>query len=431
MKLSVKKIINTLKNPSSGWQTSFLVLVAASGYLVRAGQYLFRPQLFAEDGVLWLAEGHNKSITALFQPVNGFLHFPERLFGYVVARVSLHYAPHIFVLTAWILFILLIYYLLSSRTKIFVNNFERIFIVLALALVANIPELFFNFSNSVFLMGIIGSLIMIASKPKNRLLEIFEKTFFLLTCLTLPFAWFFLPIALVERFKYKRKELYFLITSFVASVVQIIYYVASHVNRSPITFLSLWSKWTLLELYNQMLVPGIRFARIDILVQDYTIHRYPVFFVFFVILLFFITTCIVIKKSNKQVRYLLFFLAAMTFASVKSPTLSVKTPIEALKTMAVIVGGSRYFVYGVVGVIVVYVKATKLAFVPRARYLFMIGLIGFGLLTSLHYQDFFIEKQFMNFTTQYNNGITEFKSGHKKSVNILVNPSPWNMTLTR
>ncbi|HSX53109.1 MAG TPA: hypothetical protein VLF90_01940 [Patescibacteria group bacterium] len=431
MKLNKQNIINSLKSPSSAWQTAALVAVAATGYLYRSSQYLFKPQLFAEDGNVWLAQGHNKSITALAQPVNGFFHVPERLFGYLVAHVSLHYAPLIFVLTAWGLFILLAYYLLSSRTKILTNNYERLFMTASLCLVANMYELFFNFSNSVFLMGIIGVLILLARPPKNRIGIIAERTFFLLSCLTLPFAWFYLPLTLVERFKYKRKEWFFLITSAFASVAQLICYFFNHIERAHITILSMFSKWTLLEIYNQMIIPGIRFARIDILVQDYSLHHYQVFTVFFTVIAMLIATYAVVRKSNKQVWYLLFFLAAMSFASVKGPSLTAKTAVDALKVMSVIVGANRYFVYGVLAVNLIFIKSTYLALAPKARYIFLVLFVAFGLLTSLHYQNFYIEKQFVDYRPQYNKGISDFESGKQKSVTIPVNPTSWYMTLTK
>lgn len=418
-------------NPLSVWQTGALVAVVATGYLYRASQYLFKPQLFAEDGVLWLAEGYSKRVVALVEPVNGFFHVFERLFGYLVARLPLHYAPFIFTLTAWGLFILLTYYLLSSRTKILTNNYERLFMVAALCLIANINVLFFNFSNSVFLMGIIGVLILLARKPKNIVGAVSEKIFFFLACFTLPFAWFYLPITLFERYKYKRKDKFFLYTSLFASIAQIVCYITTHVSYSPITLLSLFSKWTLLEVYNQMIIPGVRFARIDILVQDYSLHHYQVFTVFLTVAVLLIATYSVARKSNKQVWYLLFFLAAMTFASVKSPSLSSDSPEKALRVMAVITDASRYFVYGILAVNLIFIKATYQALAPRARYIFLVIFMSYGLLTSLHYQAFYIEKGFTDYTQQYNQGLDRFESGKADKVTIPVNPTPWVMTLEK
>jgi len=430
MKITRRAFIDGLKQPSS-LQTFVLVTFVAFVYFWRARPYLLKPQLFAEDGVLWLAEGYNKNILALFQPVNGFLHFPERLFGFVVAHLPLQYAPLLFVLTAWGLFMLLACYLISSRTKILANTYQRVFMALALCLIANLQEFFFNFSNSVFLMGIIGALIMVARPAKYKAVEVAEKAFFLLSSLTLPFAWFYLPIALFERFKYRKKTSFYLYVSLVASVVQLIYFLTSHVNRSPITIFSLFSEYTLLEIYNQMIIPAVRFARIDIPILDFTEHIYPVSIVFLSILTLLIAAIIVVKNSNRQVNYLLFFLAAMTLASIKSPTVNVPQALDAIKHMAIVTGANRYFVYGIVAVNLIFVKAAYMAIAPRARYAFMLLFVAFGLVTSLHYQSFYINKDFMDFTVQYRDGISRFQSGKVKSVNILVNPSPWNMMLNR
>ena len=433
--VTIKKLwrltIAHVRNPMSPWQTGLLVFITALAYAYRGSSYLANPQMYAEDGVLWLAQGHNKNVFALLQPVNGFLHFPERLFGFIVAHLPLQFAPAIFVVTAWILFIFTAYYLLSSRTRIFNNNFERLFVVGALALISNVEILFFNFSNSVFLMGIIAAMIITAKKSRHRAIRIAEKVFFLLSCLTLPFAWFFLPITLFERFKYKQKDSFFLYASAFGSIVQVIYYITSHVNRSPVTLISLVSKYTLLELYNQIIIPGLRFARIDMPLDQYTHHYYPVVTVFLTVLALLFATIVVVKKTNKQTRYILFFLAGMTFASFKSPSLNAKLPVNAIIAMSYVTGAGRYFIYGVIGFNIISAKAAYEILAPRVRYAFLLIFFAFGLLTSLHYGSFYIQKNFTDYSSQYRAGISKFELSQTKSVNIPVNPYPWNMTLVK
>ena len=158
----MKTTIAQLKDPASGWQTALFVMIAAIIYLRRSFPYITNPQLFGEDGELWLSDGYNQGFELLFQPVAGFLHVPERLFGFIVAHLPLHWAPFIFNITAWLIFILTAYYLFSIRTKILNNNYERVFMLICLSLIANVDEFFFNFSNSVFLLGVVGVLIIIA-----------------------------------------------------------------------------------------------------------------------------------------------------------------------------------------------------------------------------------------------------------------------------
>jgi hypothetical protein len=432
MKLKTKLLIQNLKNPASPLQTTLLTLFAALVYLLRAHPYFFKPQLYAEDGSLWLADGHNKPWYALFRPDNGFFHFAEHLFGLIVVHLPLLWAPALFAWTAWVLFIIMVYYLLSSRTKILTNNFERFFLVLALCLIANFGELFFNFSNSVFLMGITGALILVAKRPNNRIVSIAEKAFFLLTCSTLLFAWFYLPLALIDRFKYKAKNNFFLFTSLFASIAQALCYLLTHANRSPVTLLSLFSKYTLLELYNQIIIPAVRFARIDIPVSQFSTSHYPVYVVFLAVAALAVATIAVIRRGNRQLWFLLFFLAAMTFASFKSPTITVQKPVDAIKIMAAISGGNRYFVYGILATNLIFIKSVYGVIVPRARYIFMTFFVALGLITSLHYQVFFINKGWADYTSDYQRGIAAYYNKNVKGqVVILENPTPWKMALDK
>jgi hypothetical protein len=423
-------IAQKLKDNLLAVQTTVLVGIVALVYAYRAHPYIRHAQLFAEDGHVWLAQGYNRPISALFDPVNGFLHVPERLFGFVMAHCfPLKWAPLLFALAAWALFILTTYYLLSVRTKIFQTLYERIFMVVCLCLIGNLREFFFNYSNSAFLIGIVGVLILIAQKPRYKVVEILEKAFFFISCFCLTFPWFYLPIALVERFKFKQKNNFFLISSAVASVVQLLFFMSTHVERSVVTLQSLWSKFTLLEIYNQMIVPGIRFARLDTLVHDVELHKYPVYTMWLVLISLLLAGYVGIRKGPRQIWYLLFFLFAMTFASLKSPTVTTTLPLDAIKVMSVVDGANRYFIYGILATNILFIKGTMAVLQQRARYAFLVVFGIFGLVTSLHFNAFYIDKGFTDYTTQYNQQIDLFNSGKVNHVHILQNPVTWSLDL--
>lgn len=422
-------VINYVKTHTQPLTTLLLVGVVGLVYAYRAHPYIRLPQLFAEDGNVWLAQGYNKPISALFEPVNGFLHVPERLFGIIMAHLPLHWAPFTFALAAWVLFILTAYYLISSRTQILRNTYERIFMAVCLALIGNLDEFFFNFSNSAFLIGIVGVLILIAKPSASKIVRILEKTFFFISCFCLTFPWLYLPIALIERFKFKQKNNFFLISSAVASVVQLLIFMSTHVNRSVVTLSSLWSKFTLLEIYNQTIVPAVRFARLDTLVHEFEVNPHAVQMVWFAVIVLLVAGCIGMRKSPRQVWYILFFLAAMTLASIKSPTITTKLPLDAIKVMSVVDGANRYFIYGIIGVNIIFIKAVGGILMPWARYPFLIGFTLLGISTSMHYKAFFIDKKFTDYTDQYNQKITLFESGKVNHVHILENPVTWSIDL--
>jgi hypothetical protein len=427
---TLTKFATKLKDPRSAVQTVTLVCVTALAYLYRAHPYFFKPQLFAEDGTLWLAEGRMKGAKVLIlKPYNGFFHAPDRIFGFLVAHLPLYWAPAIFAITAWLLFIGVAYYLLSKRTHIFTNNYERIFIVICLCLISNFDEFFFNFSNSIFLIGVIGAMIMVADKPKHKLAEIGEKTVYVLACFCLPFAWFYIPVALFDRYKYKAKNNFFLVVALVSSIAQAMGYFLTHPTRSPVTLTSVFfNKYVPLVFYNQIIIPAIRFARLDIPLGDYaTMHYWPAVALLSIATLA-IATIAVLRRSNKQTWFTLFFLAGMTFASFKSPTIHLDTATEVFKSMANLQGANRYFVFGILAVNIIFVKAVYQAFTPKARYLFMVIFVSLGLLTSIHYHSFFIDKHWQDYTAQYHQGIKSYYEGKKTNI-IPVNPAPWTMGL--
>lgn len=429
MKLTFKSVRKTLQDPASRWQTLTLTAVAATAYLVRAWPYFIKPQLFAEDGTLWLAEGVVKGASVItLKPYAGFFHFPERVFGFVAAQFPLSWAPALFALTAWGLFIMMVYYLLSPRTKILNRNYERLFVVGCLCLIANFGEFFFNFSNSIFLMGIIGALLLVASKPRNRVVDVLEKVFFVFACLCLPFAWFYVPMAFFDRLKYKAKNSFYLYAAVLSAVAQAIGYMVSDVNRSPVTLISVFSKPTFLILYNQIIIPAIRFGRVDISVTDFTTANYPQILVFLTVATVAGLTWLALKNSKKQVWLFLFFLAGMTFASIKSPSLSVATPRDALLTMAVLTGAHRYFIFGILATNIVIAKASYEVIATKFRYYFLVLFFAYGFFSSIRYHSLLIDKQWQDYTTEYQQGVREFNAG-KKSVIIPVNPTPWSMGL--
>jgi hypothetical protein len=123
-----QRILEVIPLPSGARHTYFFVSLATLIYFVRARQYILKPQLYADDGG-WLQVGYHNGIKSLFIPLNGFLHFPERLFGFLVALLPLDYAPLLFNLCGGLIFVLMAYYLFSNRTRLFNNTYERLFML--------------------------------------------------------------------------------------------------------------------------------------------------------------------------------------------------------------------------------------------------------------------------------------------------------------
>jgi hypothetical protein len=418
-----QRVFKTIPIPTAARQTLIFVSLATLVYFIRARQYILQPQLYADDGG-WLQVGYHNGIKSLFIPLNGFLHLPERLFGFFVTTLPLDYAPFLFNFCAGLVFVLMAYYLFSNRTRLFNNTYERIFMLFCLSLMANVEEFFFNFSNSVFLLGIVSLLIMVADKPRSSVVAFLEKIIFILSCLTLPFTWFYLPVAVFQRAKYKQKNNFFLITAIVTSIIQLFVYLTSHVERSAVTVQSLSSKYTFLELYNQIITPAFRFARIDTPLQLFNDRNwYIILSVLFATFVCILAALWVIKKSNKTVGYLLFFLGAMTFASIASPTIVSTNSIEAIKYMAITLGGDRYFIFGIIGLSIIAGKLSYNFLTPGSRYPAFIVFAVFSIITSLQFGSFFVNKHFTDLRKQYHESIHSLKTQPKgSSVFFPINP---------
>jgi hypothetical protein len=225
-------------------------------------------------------------------------------------------------------------------------------------------------------------------------------------------------------FKYKQKNNFFLLTTIATSIIQLLVYVSSHVERSAVTVKSLYSKYTFLELYNQIITPAFRFARIDTPLQPINDKNwYIILSILFATIVCVLAALWVIKKSDKTIGYLLFFLGAMTFASIASPTIVSTNPIEAIKYMAITLGGDRYFIFGIIGLSIIAAKLSYNFLTPIYRYPFFTVFAVFSIITSLQFGSFFVNKHFVDLRKQYHDSVHDLKTQSKgSSVFFPINP---------
>jgi len=113
----------------------------------------------------------------------------------------------------------------------------------------------------------------------------------------------------------------------------------------------------------------------------------------------------------------------MTLAALKSPYISSNSASDAIKYMSAATGGDRYFVFGIIALNIVFAKATYSVIKKKALYYFILVFFGMGFLSSLRYQSFFIQKNFIDFTAEYKAGSDKLsKSGVREDIIIPVNP---------
>ncbi len=406
--------------------TLYFVGAATVVYFFRATSYITQPQLYAEDGAVWLADGYNLGAKSLIASYNGFFHLAERVVGYFVAQLPLEFAPLIFNLVAWLIFSLFVYYLFSPRTKILTDNYERLFVLLSIFLIANVDEFFYNFSNSIFLLGVIGLLILVAKEARSVFGRILEKLVFIVSCFTLISPWLYLPVIANEGFRHKRKIGFYLFFALAGAIAQISSYLWASIERTVVTFQALVSKFAALEIYNQIVTPALRFGRFDLLLEGSS--RLEILLVVSFVLLTLIALIYTFIAGHKQLRYLLFFLAATTVASLKSPLVGPEIA-DPIRFMASAMWGDRYFIFGIIALYLILSKLSSRLFGLKWRYLFLVAFMSLGLASSVYSRSFFIEKGFQDLRQPYLEGINKLKLGESE-VAIPINPN-WVMVLKR
>jgi hypothetical protein len=411
--------------------TASFVVIPAILYLVRAWQYIINPQLFAEDGSVWLASAYNQGFKSLFSPYNGFVHSAERIYALFVVCLPLKLAPFIFNMGGFSLFIIMCYYLFTSRTDLLTTNYQKLFVSLSLGLIANFTEFFFNFSNSIFLLGIIGLCIYLAKPSNYRAIRVLEKIAFTIICLTLTFAWLFLPIVLFDRFRFKKRRNFYLVASLLGGIVQLGVLILTAHSRSTVPITTLFSsKYTLLIIFNQIITPALLFARPGVNIAIQIKNFLPILISF--ILMASFALFVIYKKATLGLRYLIFFAAFFTIMALRSPIVGGGLMgTSTLKFLAITPEENRYFFYAILASTTILALAINSYSKRWAAYLILIIFMTFGTLISVSSDSWYIHKNFfVNYAPAYSTDITALNhSAPGTTFNIPENPVGWSIKL--
>ncbi|HEY5267537.1 MAG TPA: hypothetical protein VII94_00140 [Candidatus Saccharimonadales bacterium] len=432
-KLRIKKTYDNItsfllssKNPKI--VNLILIMLITFFYVLRGYRYILHPQLFAEDGTIWIGNAYDKGLHTIFQPYNGLSHLFERLFGlFSIHIIPLQYEPLLYTISALLIFLLLCRYILSDRTRLFSSNYQKIFFGLSMCLLGNAEEFYFSFSNSVFLLGLVGLFILVINKSEHKFINILEKMLFFILCFTITFSWLYILIIAFEFIWKRKRKYYYLVCALAGSITEFLIYIFHSTQRPNIPIRYILSKATIFEFYNQMIIPSLRFGRQDI--SPLTGNTTNLIVVTITLLIVTTIIAFIFVKSNYVTRCLLFFCLMMTIVSLRSPIDGQTIPSLIVITMATYHWGNRYFIYGIIGLFVVWAKFSQRLIRERWLAMFLVIFFGFAVLSSITLGSFFIQKYFVNLSTQYSNGITEVKRNDKKLVVIPINPAGWSITL--
>jgi hypothetical protein len=398
-------------------------------YILRAWPYIRHPQLFAEDGAEWLTFAHNHPFQSLYMPYEGFLHTFERVWADLLSLLPLAAAPFAYNLSALLIFSLLCYYLFSKRCNLFSSTYQMVFFSISLSLVDNIEDFYFNFSNSVFLLGMIGACLIVAKAAKIRTVRILETILFGLMCFTLPFAWVYV-LMLAGRWWFEKKPQYIqLALAVVGGAIQLGVHLFANDRPQTISILDLHTRPALLVFYNQMIVPAFRFVRIDIATSS--INRPSVY----LMLVLSIGACIALtlfafRRANTGLRYVIAFFAAMTIAVMSNPQITAKTAREGYTLLSITVGGSRYWIFGILLLFMVFAVASEAMLTRKYRYYIISIFFATGLLSAMRDHRLLINKHLVDYSQIYKEKI-RLVNEPGAPVEIIENPNHLLIILDR
>jgi hypothetical protein len=194
--------IEALHPRTRGWSGSRIFLnvlgvLGAAGLLFsRDPGHLLHPELWAEDGVVWLQGAYNVGWRCLLIPCAGYLQTLSNLGGLLVAGLPLTQAPLIFALIAFVIQLTPVVLLLSPRGAVLLpSRTARLLLVLYDVGMPNSSEVYVNLTNAMWHLAIVAFLLVVLPKPRSIAGLVVDVIVLVLGGLSGPLVLFIAPIA--------------------------------------------------------------------------------------------------------------------------------------------------------------------------------------------------------------------------------------------
>jgi hypothetical protein len=175
---------------------AFGLVIATIAEISHEPGHLLRPELWAEDGVLWISEAYNHGLRSLIVPEVGYLQTFSRLAALFAIMLPMTLVPCCFAIISLIVQILPIALLLSNRGKILVKSNVVRFILIAFYVgEPNASEVYMNLTNSMWHLGLVAFMLIVLPKPLSSRGLVIDIVLLILSGLSGPLVLFTAPIA--------------------------------------------------------------------------------------------------------------------------------------------------------------------------------------------------------------------------------------------
>jgi hypothetical protein len=178
------------------WLNMLGVLGAAGLLFSRGPGHLLHPELWAEDGAVWLSGAYTDGLHCLMIPRGGYLQTLSVLGGLLAACLPLTAAPLIFAVIAFVVQLAPVALLLSARGEALVPSWTaRLLLALYYIGMPNSNEVFVNLTNAMWHLAIVVFMLVVLRKPRSVAGLIAEMLVLVLGGLSGPLVLFIAPIA--------------------------------------------------------------------------------------------------------------------------------------------------------------------------------------------------------------------------------------------
>ncbi len=168
-----------------------MIALAAVLLALRKPWALHTPQLYAEDGSIFLAHDDEHGIRAWWDPYMGYLHLLPRMIAWIASHTAdVAWWPAIYNGLSFVITVGLFVRLASPRLELP----GKPWLALAFAFVPHTGEVFFNITNLQWITAFFLLLQVLMKTPVTLLQRLVDFTLVLVVGLTGPFALLFLPL---------------------------------------------------------------------------------------------------------------------------------------------------------------------------------------------------------------------------------------------
>ena len=166
--------------------TLLAIGVVSLALVWRRPDVVVNPQFWAEDGLVFFMQASEQGINSLWLPYAGYFHGGARAVAWAASYLPVQYAPHAYALASWLLLVLLVLYIFSTRLSL--RTHEKFIVSLALVCTTTSNEVFFNLANWATLTALWLIVLSVIEEPRHSRDAVIDGVVLVAAGVSTPFS---------------------------------------------------------------------------------------------------------------------------------------------------------------------------------------------------------------------------------------------------